>query len=138
MTGHEDLLRAFASIRTSTLGYLRTIVRDPHLAEDLFQETWVVVTGKIDSFDRIGDFGTWVRTIALNLARNALRKEKHLRPMSAPAVLDSIEGAHASRSMRDLQESSERLATLDQCLEKLDPRQRSLLEHLVVLRFLYS
>jgi RNA polymerase sigma factor (sigma-70 family) len=58
-----------------------------------------------------------------------LRKEKHLRPMPAPAVLDSIEGAHASQSMRDLQDSSERLAYLDQCLAKLDPRQRSLLEH---------
>jgi RNA polymerase sigma-70 factor (ECF subfamily) len=129
MTGHEDLIRAFASIRTPTLGYLRTIVRDPHLAEDLFQETWVVVMSKIDSFDRIGDFGAWVRTIALNLARNALRKEKHLRPLPAPAVLDSIEGAYASRSMRELQDSSERLANLDQCLEKLDPRQRSLLDH---------
>lgn len=129
MTGHEDLIRAFASIRTSTLGYLRTIVRDPHLAEDLFQETWVVVMSKMDSFDRVGDFGAWVRTIALNLARNARRKEKHHRPLPGPDVLDSIEGAHASRSLRDLQESSERLASLDQCLEKLDPRQRSLLEH---------
>ncbi len=129
MPGHDDLIRAFASIRSSTLGYLRTIVRDPHLAEDLFQETWVVVSGKIDSFDQAGDFGAWVRTIALNLARNALRKGKHLHPMPAPGVLESIEEAHASRSMRDLQESSERLVYLDQCLKKVDRRQRSILEH---------
>jgi RNA polymerase sigma-70 factor (ECF subfamily) len=129
MTGHDDLIRAFASIRTSTLGYLRTIVRDPHMAEDLFQETWVVVMRKIDSFDPTGDFGAWVRTIALNLARNELRKKKHLRPMPPPAVLESLEQAHASQSMRDLKSSSERLAYLDQCLEKLDARQRSLLDH---------
>ena len=68
---NEELLQRFLQIRAVILGYLRVLVRDPFLAEDLFQETYLVVSKKLDTFDRSGNFDAWVRGIARNLANNA-------------------------------------------------------------------
>jgi RNA polymerase sigma-70 factor (ECF subfamily) len=127
MTGYEDLIRRFTSLRAGVLGYLRVLVRDPHLAEDLFQETCVVVLRKVEEFDRAGDFGAWVRTIALNLARNALRKQKHLRPMPSPNLLEAIERAHAGESANEAEALASRLEHLGHCLDRVEPRQREML-----------
>lgn len=123
----EDLIRKFTSIRASVLGYLRNVVRDPHLAEDLFQETSLVVLRKLDTYDRSRDFGAWVRGVALNLARNALRKEQYLHLLPSPELLAAIERTHEEGTLGELAETSSRLEYLSRCMEKVEPRQRELL-----------
>ena len=73
MAEDEELIRRFTGIRASILGYLRILVGDPHLAEDLFQDISVVVLEKTSTFDRAKDFGAWVRGIARNVAHPAVR-----------------------------------------------------------------
>lgn len=124
----EDLIRKFTSIRAAVLGYLRNLVRDPHLAEDLFQETCLVVLRKLDAYDPARDFGAWVRGIALNLARNALRKEQYLHLLPSPELLAAIERAHEEGSLAEVAEASSRLEVLARCMEKVEARQRQLLE----------
>lgn len=128
MSETEELIRKFTQIRAGILGYLRVLVRDPHLAEDLFQETCLIVLRKIDSFDRSGDFSAWVRGIALNLARNALRKERYLHLMPAPELAEAIERTHTAGSLEEMSETATRLDYLDHCMERIDARQRSLLQ----------
>lgn len=48
-------------------------------AEDIVQETFVRVYQHRDSFDFRHCFSTWLYTIALNLARNELRKRKRFK-----------------------------------------------------------
>nr|MBN2277917.1 sigma-70 family RNA polymerase sigma factor [candidate division Zixibacteria bacterium] len=48
-------------------------------AEDIVQETFVRVYQHRDSFDFRHCFSTWIYTIALNLARNELRKRKRFK-----------------------------------------------------------
>lgn len=126
--GQDDLIRRFTGMRASVLGYLRVLVRDAHLAEDLFQETCLVVLRKVADFDRTGDFGAWVRTIALNLARNALRKERYVHLMPAPHLAETIERAHAGETASEEAETAARLEHLAHCLGRLERRQRELLE----------
>jgi len=128
MNGADDLIRRFTAMRTSVLGYLRVLVRDAHLAEDLFQETCLVVLRKIDGFDPAGDLGAWVRGIALNLARNALRKERYLHLMPSPNLAEAIERTHAGSPSREDEELALRLKHLDDCMEEVSPRHRRLLE----------
>lgn len=120
----DDLIRRFTAMRASVLGYLRVVVRDPHLAEDLFQETSLVVLRKIGEFDPAGDLSAWVRAIALNLARNALRKERYLHLAPSPELLAAIERAHAGPGG----EVDGRLEPLGECLERVEARQRHLLD----------
>ena len=96
MSEHDpDILRHFARIRAAILGYLRILVRDAHLAEDLFQDTCVVVLQKMGRFDRSKNFEAWVRGIARNLALNALRKGKRVKLMTSPELVQAIDRSHA-------------------------------------------
>ncbi len=61
---------------------MNTIVRmisSQQEAEDIVQETFLRVYQHRDSFDFRHCFSTWLYTIALNLARNELRKRKRFK-----------------------------------------------------------
>lgn len=128
MQEHDDLIRRFTGMRASVLGYLRVLVRDAHLAEDLFQETCLVVLRKVAEFDPSGDFGAWVRGIALNLARNVLRKERYVHLMPSPNLAEAIERTFASATAAEDEELALRLERLGECMEQVGSRQRKLLE----------
>lgn len=53
-----------------------SIVRQPHLAEDVLQETMIVVWKRAKTFKGNSKLSTWILGIARNLAFNVLRKEK--------------------------------------------------------------
>jgi RNA polymerase sigma-70 factor, ECF subfamily len=53
--------------------------RNPHLSQDLFQETWVRVIEHRKDFDPSKKFSTWLYAIALNLTRDHWRSEKRRR-----------------------------------------------------------
>jgi RNA polymerase sigma-70 factor, ECF subfamily len=59
--------------------YLLRIVSQPSEAEDLFQQTWLRVVEKIQSFDGSRNFDAWLFTLARNLAIDHLRR---IRPQS--------------------------------------------------------
>ena len=128
MTGHERLIRHYTSRRAQVLGYLRSLVRDAHLAEDLFQETCIVVLKKLGSFDQTLDFDAWVRGIARNLARNALRRNKSLTYMPGPELVQAIEHAHAESSAEESGLMVDRLNHLYVCMERLAPKAQEVLE----------
>ena len=60
----------------SLITYLRTMVRDPGLADDLFQETLITAWKRFDHYDQSLPLTPWLRGIALNLARNAGRRRQ--------------------------------------------------------------
>jgi RNA polymerase sigma-70 factor (ECF subfamily) len=73
--------------------YLLRMVRQPAEAEDLFQQTWLRVAEKIQSYDQRRNFEAWLFTLARNLAIDHLRR---LRPESLDEPLgDSANGETA-------------------------------------------
>ena len=128
MAENEELVRRFTSIRASILGYLRILVGDPHLAEDLFQDISVIVLEKASTFDRAKDFGAWVRGIARNLARNALKKQQRLKLMPRPELLEALERAFLSASPEDTSRMTSRLDHLRTCMGRVGKEHRRLLE----------
>ncbi|MDI6775219.1 MAG: sigma-70 family RNA polymerase sigma factor [Verrucomicrobiota bacterium] len=126
MLTEEQIVRHFAQMRASLLGYLRLLVRDPHMAEDLLQDTWVVVLKKKRFFDENMDFGAWIRGIARNLARNALRK-KQPSYMPLPELAEAIDNAYAAGSKAETEQEAIKLEHLRACIDKLSPGNLSLL-----------
>jgi len=126
----NDLIRRFTANRASLLGYLRVLVRDTHLAEDLFQETCLVVLQKIETFDPTQDFDAWQRGIAANLARSAWRRDRRLRLMPSPELSAALDAAHAPEAGdgTECRENAARLEHLHACLQGMTARQRQLLE----------
>jgi RNA polymerase sigma-70 factor (ECF subfamily) len=60
-------------------GYLLRFLKDPEMAEDLLQETFLRVWRKRGEFRHIASFSTWIYTIAGNLARSEWRRRKRWR-----------------------------------------------------------
>jgi len=56
--------------------YLQRLVREPAVAEDLFQQTWLRVVQNIRSLDPGRNFEAWLFRIAHNLAIDHLRRHR--------------------------------------------------------------
>lgn len=68
--------------------FLFRYLGDAHRAEDLFQETFLQVLTKFHSFDTKKTFRPWLFTIAANLARDELRKQKRQKTQRVTSGID--------------------------------------------------
>jgi RNA polymerase sigma-70 factor, ECF subfamily len=82
MSRHQDRL----------FRYLRRLVGEETMAEDVFQQTWLRVAERIAHYDRTRAFGPWLFAVARNLAYDQLRArrpeslEEHPEPEAAVGV----------------------------------------------------
>ena len=102
--------------------YIYTLVPDRHDAEDLLQETSLVVCEKFDDFTPGTDFVAWACQIAWWRIRYSRQKFARAKVIFDDDVLESV--AHTASTMRE--ELDERHEALAHCLQKLPPRDREL------------
>lgn len=107
------------------LGYLTFIVRDAHLAEDVFQEVALVVLKKSGELATPEGFPAWARTIARFKALQAVDKNKLAPQTMDQATLELLEDAWAADDRTPAALASE---ALTDCLRKLAPHARQLIE----------
>lgn len=101
-------------------GYLVNTLRDPHLAEDLLQDTWLKAIGSIANFKPQGvRFSAWLFAIAKNECRQHWRKQKFEQPLTDEHA-DTMADNSASETM------SQKLY-LDSVLKQMSPDEQELL-----------
>jgi len=99
---------------------LRGIVRDQGLAEDLAQEAFSRVHQRAHTYHGKGSFVGWLRRIAVNLAKDALRRRARGKAVSldddsSPDVIDRQPGPAAVLGSKFLsQEVRDAIATLSE------------------------
>lgn len=108
-------LRAFDALyerhSRPLFNFIRRLLRDESLAEDVFQETCMRVLKHAGRFDPRSRFRTWLYTVAHNLCMDELRQRR--RRMSIPAWAvepaarapdpgDQLEGESAQRLLGGL------------------------------------
>ena len=82
----------------------------PDIADDAIQETWLTAVKRLRSFNPTkGTFFTWLRGIASNAIRNALRSRRRQARRSRP--LEQAEAAPAKAPDAAAIEKGERVAT---------------------------
>lgn len=89
--GNESALEVLLTRhKDRVFGYLINLVRNRHLAEDLFQDTFfkVVTTLKRDGYNDEGKFLPWVLRIAHNLAIDHFRINKRIPEVKAKDDFD--------------------------------------------------
>jgi RNA polymerase sigma-70 factor (ECF subfamily) len=119
----EPLVRRYAG---PLVGFIRRMVRDPHQADDLFQEVFVAVWEKRRTYQFPRPFKPWLYTIALNKCRAAFRAPaRPILALESDATLPSLESSPGERVMTA--ETAEIVARIVQGL----PQQQRLV---VVLR----
>ena len=112
----EGLVRSHdAFVSSICLSYLK----NPHLAEDASQETFIKAWRGIKNFKAQSSFSTWLFTIAKNTCRDILEKEKPLDELSDSLVSeDSVELTVISKEESD---------AVRQALSSLDAASREVL-----------
>jgi RNA polymerase sigma-70 factor (ECF subfamily) len=103
-------------------GYIYTLVPDRYDAEDLLQETSLVICEKFDSFEEGTDFVAWACQIAYWRVRYSRQKFARCKVVFDGELLDSV--AHTAGEM--VEELDERHEALARCLKKLHARDREL------------
>lgn len=104
-------------------GYIYTLVPDRHDAEDLLQETSLVICEKFDSFQEGTDFVAWACQIAWWNVRRARQKYARSKVIFDDDVLEAV----SSTAVIMAEELDHRHDALAHCLGKLHPRDRDLL-----------
>jgi RNA polymerase sigma-70 factor (ECF subfamily) len=111
-------------VQARLYGYIHSLIPDINDADDLYQQTTLVLWNKFGEFDSARDFFAWACGVArgevANFARRRTRQRLYL---SADVNLLLVE-AHAE--FTDAEEDDRR-AALTRCVEKLPPGDRELL-----------
>lgn len=110
-----------AEYRPMVLAYLRAMVRDAHLAEDLTQETMLAAHASLSGFEPGGNFGNWLRGIARNKALMHWRAEKRHPLVIDSRVVEGIDEVFESmdRNPAEIDWWEARKATLRDCVTLL-------------------
>jgi RNA polymerase sigma-70 factor (ECF subfamily) len=72
----DAIVAVISQYQTRLFRYLVRLVGDPAAADDLFQNTWLVVMQKIGRFDMRRNFEPWLFTVAHNQAIDFLRRRR--------------------------------------------------------------
>jgi RNA polymerase sigma-70 factor, ECF subfamily len=102
--------------------YIYTLVPDRHNAEDILQETSLVICEKFAEFEHGTDFVAWACQIAYWEVRRARQKFARAKVIFDQDIVDAI--AETAGTMTD--EVTHRHEALAHCLRKLHPRDREL------------
>ena len=116
------------------------IVQHRHLAEEVVQDTWIAVLGRIDLFEGRSSLASWIYTILINKARSRARREGRTVFFDDHASGDSLEDAFDGRGhWRQIPELWENLTPerhiegrsvlqhVEEVIDTLPPTQRAVL-----------
>jgi RNA polymerase sigma-70 factor (ECF subfamily) len=106
------------------LGYIHTLVRDVNDADDLFQQTAVILWNKFDAYDPARSFLSWACGVARlevsNFIRSRSRKKLYLSDDLNLLLIEAYDEMPEP-------EPEDRREALTRCLSKLRERDRELL-----------
>ncbi len=105
-------------------GYIHSLVRDLNDADDLFQQTTLILWKKFDEFDRQRSFFSWACGVARLEIANFLRSRGRRRLYFSDELNLLLIEAQAEMSNEELDDRRDALA---RCVEKLRERDRELL-----------
>ena len=113
VTRHQSMIQAYAY----------AVVRDFHVAEDVFQEVAVIVAERWDSVPAGDGLIPWLRETTRRKALEALRKQRRGSSVLSEGVLEKVgESFRAGGPAPDLKDA------LASCLSKLEGPSRAILE----------
>lgn len=112
--------------RKRLFGFLLGQLRDPGLAEEIFQDVWQRVIAARANWQPDAAFSTWLFRIAHNRLNDHWRASRH-RP---PAPLDAesrVQAVADARTPESELSGSEERRRVEQAMDQLPPEQRDVL-----------
>jgi RNA polymerase sigma-70 factor (ECF subfamily) len=122
---HDQFVERFVRSQDRIYAYVATLLPNRDDAEEVFQQTSLVLWRKWQQFDPGRDFVRWACGVAHHEVRNFLRKHA---PRGRVYLSEDVlaEVAEVRLDLHDVLEARRR--ALRQCLDRLRPGKRELLE----------
>ena len=121
----EAMLTIYTAERHVLLGYIMAIVRDYQLAEDVYQETAVVILKDLNGFDPSRDFRAWMRGVARNKAKQALTRVTREQKVPMEDLETLMDQAYEEQGAEDRNYLVRYQVYLQDCMERLTDWQRT-------------
>ena len=99
-------------------GLCMTLCADKHEADDLYQDTWVKVLKRFDTYDPSRDFEPWLTRLCVNTYRDRLRRLSR-SPFLNFSTNETKEAFLLTATAPELEDYSDLYAAIDQLPEKL-------------------
>ncbi len=121
----EEFVKLLTESQNPIFGYIMTLVPDRARARDLLQETNLTMWKKAGDFEEGTNFTAWGCRIAYFHVLSFRRKMARDRHVFDDDVLDYLAERQEEKV---IQGENDRTRALEECLKKLPPHQRELVE----------
>ncbi len=118
----NEVIRSLLGARARLSAGYFLVLRDAHLAEDVFQEVMVKALGQPDLFTSEAQLLSWARAVGRNAGLNLLRKSAPLSVGLPESLLRTME------EESEAEDGNAREAALRACLDALPAQSRELLK----------
>ncbi|MCC6354106.1 MAG: sigma-70 family RNA polymerase sigma factor [Verrucomicrobiae bacterium] len=119
----KELVALITRHQRRIFSYIYAMVPDRHAADDLLQETNLVICEKFSEFRPGTDFVAWACQIAHWRVRNARQKFARSKVIFNQDVMEAVAATAASMG----KELDARHEALEHCLARLHPRDREMM-----------
>lgn len=123
MDAKQGFLTALLRHEQDVKAFIGSIVRDPHVRDDVFQEVALTLWERFDEYDPQRSFGAWARGIAAKKVLQRRHQDQRFptafSPQTVQAVLEAFD--------RTEHTTSARAEAFQKCVESLPPPSRELL-----------
>ena len=126
----KALSSEFLAQRTALIAYLRGLVHDHNLAEDLFQEVYLRLAEAVERGTEIEDVARWCRGVARNLALRYWREERTGKVIVDSDLVTLVDQAFDENDRR-VAEWGRRREALRHCSERLS----GFAQHVIRLKY---
>ena len=120
---HARFLRLYTRHQHSILAYIFTLVANRADAEDLLQETSVVLWEKFDQFEPDTDFVAWACRVAFLKVLNHRRQSARADLLLEDDLLETL----AARTLQLAPQLEQRRQALADCISRLAERDRQMI-----------
>lgn len=120
----DEFIRLYAQAYPAIYGFILSLTPGSADAEDLVQQTSLVLWRKFDQFAAGSNFTAWACQIARYEVFNHIRARSRDRHIFSDEIIELLAAEHAA----DLDRLEAERRALDECLGKLGARDRQLLQ----------
>lgn len=128
-TKQDRVLKQALSCRIELVAYARALLGDYAAAEDVVQESMLVVVKKFDQFEEGTSIMAWCRSIVRLEVLRAKQQRQRERSLVEKLLDDAIDAAfEESRAMHVQENADSRRLALESCLGRLPKQVRRVLK----------
>ncbi len=120
----DDLIRTLLAQRARISAGVWLVVRDVHLAEDVFQEVMVKALSAASPFTNEAHLLSWCRVTAKNVALNLMRKRGREATTLSGDIMELLDGEMHGEGCS----TAARVEALQECVEALPADSRALVD----------